>query len=442
MIILDAIALTIAAGANILLSLLVIRRNPQNATNKLFSLLSLSFALWAVATFFAVHASTTQEATFWLRAVMFLAVPQAVLFFLLMHTFPNSTIQIKKRTITLLVGASIVIMGIAASPLVFPRVSLVPGAAPQPEPGIGLIAFIPLAVGSVIGGLFILFKKNIRSHGIEKIQARYLLIGALIMFTLIVFLNFIAVAFLRKTYFANYGPVFTLPFVGLTAYTIIRHRLLDIRAAIFRGLSLSFLVGALLLIYGGILLFAVPIAAEVSGISNNLLAVAAALVSIPLAQYIQAILTRLTDRFLFQGKPDYQHELVVLGQRLSSTIKIEDVTDTVLRAMGQILRVKDLTIFLLDPESHHLTPHATAGKQAVHLRLEQDNPLVDFLHHHEGPLVKDELPGLRERTRSRSVAAHIEQMEHAMQWLDAAVILPLFVNRELTGIRVLRSGCV
>lgn len=84
--------------------------------------------------------------------------------------------------------------------------------------------------------------------------------------------------------------------------------------------------GTLLGIYGPLHILAVPLVADATGLRSALLAVAAALVTIPLARYIQGLLKRLTDRFLFQNRADYRQALVTIGDALTGTIKIGDVT--------------------------------------------------------------------------------------------------------------------
>lgn len=364
---------------------------------------------------------------------MVAVVPQTTFFYLLIKTYPRATLPLSGMTTVMLMTFTILVMVLASTPLVFSGVEGA-GADAKPVRGPAIPIFAIFTIGLVTAGIYELLKKNMQAKGIEKTQLRYLLLGVSTMFALLIGLVFVNVAFFDNTRYVIYAPLFTLPFVSLTAYTIIRHRLMDIRAAIFRGLSLSILVGAVLSIYALLLVFAVPLVAEATGLRADMLAVAAALVTIPLARYVQQTLTRLTDRFLFQGKPDYQRELVVLSQRLSSTINIEDVTDTVVAALGGLIRIRSAIIFLKNPSTQELEPQATAGKPPVHFHLDKDHPLVEYLHHTAGPVVKDELPLLRERERSLPRIARFEEVESAMTWLDAAVVLPLFVKRQLTGL--------
>ena len=304
MIAFNAVILAIAVLGNIFLALLTLRRNTKSATHRLFTLLGMVFALWAIATFLGNNVQTEIAALWWVRITMMLAVPQAVLFMLLMQTFPKTKMVMSKKGLTILTAVTLLVMAVTLSPYLFTEVKLTIDGAPQPTPGLGMILFIPLAIGSVLVGLFYLIKKNIKGRGIEKLQARYLLVGALTMFALIIGFSFIGVAFFKKASLSDYGPLFTLPFVALTSYAIIRHRLMDIRVAIARSLSFTALIAAFFAIYGTILIFAVPYLSTLTGISDGIIAAIGALLSLPIAKYIQE---KLRNRYRGSNSNRHAH---------------------------------------------------------------------------------------------------------------------------------------
>jgi len=231
--------------------------------------------------------------------------------------------------------------------------------------------------------------------------------------------------------------LFTLPFVALIAYTIAKHRLMDIRLAIFRALSLSFLVGAILLIYGLLFVTAVPYLSRIIGIDAGIVAAGVALVSVPFARYIQRILSRVTDRFLFQKRINYRTELIKSSQALSGTIQIDDVVKTILTTTEQIIRSRKTAIFLIKPERHTFYPIASRGMKELRITLPDDHLLVKHLQHTKKPVVKDELALEREQDPSPQHTEKITKIEESLNWLDASVVLPLFVNKKLTGLIVL-----
>lgn len=297
-----------------------------------------------------------------------------------------------------------------------------------------MILFVPVAIGTIPLGLYYLIKKGIKAKGIEKTQTQFIFIGVMIMYALIFPLIFFAVNIFKTTIFVPYSALFTLPFTALTAYAIIRYRLMDIRAAIARSLSFSFLVGAFFAIYAALVIFAVPPLADLSGINDRVLAAAGALLAVLLARYVQEALRRATDRFLFQNQVDYRKALVQTSKELSGTINIDDVTKTVLAVMKNVVRAKKTVIFLQESGGNSFSPHASFGAGKLNVSIPRNHLLVKHLEHTMGPLVKDELSREREGERSPRHAAEIAQIEQAFDWLDIAVVLPLYVNKQLTGL--------
>lgn len=426
----------IALIANICLAILVLRRNYQSATNNLFALLAIILAGWATVNYISFVTEDYNIALWTIRLVLTSAILQSVVVALLLKTLPRSTIPFSSRS--LLAISAITFLGFVTtlSPFLVTSIELRPGLVPQTNFSWGMALFIPITFGSLIWGTAMLIKKNINSVGIERIQQRYVLIGLIITFSLLIGLILLMVAVKKDYRFVPYAPLFTLPFVVATSYAIIRYRLMDIRAVIFRAAGFSVLAGGFFIIYG-LIIYAVTSYLDrfdLSPLQHTVLGITTVILAIPSFQYFRTGLRRLTDRFLFQSRADYRAALVKIGDTLSGTINIDDVTDTVLAAMKEVIRSKKTIIFLQDPADKEFIPRALAGVRHFRVTIPHEHVLLQHLRHAPGPLVKDELALLKEQERSPRHIEEIEQIENALTWLDASVVLPLFVNKELTGI--------
>jgi signal transduction histidine kinase len=82
-------------------------------------------------------------------------------------------------------------------------------------------------------------------------------------------------------------------------------------------------------------------------------------------------------------------------------------------------------------------PRAAAGVRNFHVTIPQSHVLLEHLRHAFGPLIKDELALIKEQEHRPQHVVELEEIENALVWLDAAVVVPLFVNKELTGLIVL-----
>ncbi len=427
----------IILSITIILGFLAYRRNSRHATNTLLALLTVLIFLWGVSNEISLYSTTTTGTLFWIRMTMFFAVPTAVLFFVFMHTFPRASLAMSRQLMALVLLVTGSVMSLSLSPWLFTTIADGVGANAKPVPGFGIIIFALTVTAANLTAIYLLIVKNFKLSGVFKLQARYLLLGTAITLSLIMGLVFFPVVLLRFTAFVPYQSELMLPFVALTAYAIVRYRLMDIRAAIARSLSFSILLGAFFAIYGAILIFAVPRLADWLGIREGFIAAVGALLSVLLARYIQEALRRLTDRFLFQNQIDYRRALVETSKELSTTIHIEDVTRTVLDIMEKVIRTKKTIIFLQENKGHNFTPYANRGASSIKVSIPKEHVLVRHIQHNMGLLVKDELAHEREQERDESHAAEIKQVEQTFVWLDMAVVLPLYVNKQLTGLIVL-----
>ena len=162
---------------------------------------------------------------------MFLAVWQAFSLFQLFFVFPKEKQHFNKLYKFVLIPLVIIVSSLTLTKFVFSGVNEVSidGQILKIENGPGIILFGLTSVGLVFGGILSIFKKFIRSFGVQKSQSKLILIGVFLMFILIIIFNFILPAFQDNSEFVKLGGVFTLPFIIFTTYAIIKHHLFNIR---------------------------------------------------------------------------------------------------------------------------------------------------------------------------------------------------------------------
>jgi signal transduction histidine kinase len=226
---LDLFSAGFTIAASLILGFVVFYKDRKSATNRLFLFFTLTTSGWSIFNYLSYQVSNSFWALWTVRLVMFFAVYQAFIFFLLMHTFPGKKIMISRRVLlTLLFVVGLVSM-LTLTPAVFSSVKMNPGQAPEPIPAPGILLFAFVAISSVVVGIFLLVKKITKALKEERWQYFYLLLGVIIMFSLIIVFNFIYVAVFGNSSFVPLSALFVLPFVVLTSYAIIKHQLLDIK---------------------------------------------------------------------------------------------------------------------------------------------------------------------------------------------------------------------
>jgi signal transduction histidine kinase len=160
---------------------------------------------------------------------MFFAVLQAFSFYLLIKAFPYDELKMKRKALYLVSLPAIAAMILTLSPLVFSSVEVVPGGTPRPIPAPGIAFFALVAVSLVISGVVTLIIKARKAADSERGQFKFLGLGLILMFLLIVFFNFIAVVFFGNSTFIPISALFIFPFVVFTSYAIVRHELLNVK---------------------------------------------------------------------------------------------------------------------------------------------------------------------------------------------------------------------
>ncbi|MDP1706990.1 MAG: ATP-binding protein [bacterium] len=234
---LNSIVLVITASVDIFLVALVYMSNPRSATNKIFSLLTIFTMLWLVMTYVAPFSDLVPISLTLHRLGIFFAAAMSALFFLLAHTMPSEKIQLRKPVFIALLVATLMMMILNISPYAFTSIAILNGVS-SPQPGVGLIPFVILS--TLFSGLTVywLLRKYKRSKGDEKKQFGLVLSGIVIMLALVIATILVPIIYFGSIQFLTFTPLYTLVFLGMTAYAITKYQLFNIKVLLTQALTL------------------------------------------------------------------------------------------------------------------------------------------------------------------------------------------------------------
>src|SRR5258708_5679673 len=244
---LNVVILVITIIINSLFAFIVYKNSPKSATSIIFGLLSLVTSIWLFVNYIAVHPASLSISLLLSRLSIFFAVPQIALFFILSHTLPHEKLRMKRNHLFALVILSIVVMSITISPYAFTHIEI-KNNAPQPTPGWGMMPFALFAIVFSISAIVTLIRRLNKSISIEKQQLRFVMFGILLMLGLLTTTVLIPVILFKNASFISLAPLYTLSFLGMTTYAIVKHRLLDIRRLVARTVAYTIFI----LAFGGI----------------------------------------------------------------------------------------------------------------------------------------------------------------------------------------------
>lgn len=378
----EILILAIACLLNGLIGLAVYLKNPRSHTNRLFFMLTCSFAAWSLVNYVSVHPVLFSQLT-WIRLVLFNASILCLLVFLTFLAFPESTIRHHdRRRVTLAVGFSVIAMLLTLTPFVFKGLNTVSGN-PSPEPAPGIVIFLAQSVGLLGLGIATVIRKYRASFGKARDQLRLIIMGLAGTFALIVVTNLFLVVFGHNTAFVPYGPAFTLIFSASFAYAIIRHRLFDIRAAIARSLAYLLIVATMSGVYGIALLGAVNVLFP--GPHWEFLRQAIAVVMItPLALTFQStkrFFDRLTHRLFYRDDYDFQEVLDEMGNIVVAEFELYKILNGSRRVLSKALKSAFIEFVLFKNDKPYFEAHTykTIGQSTLALGSEIITQQKDLL---------------------------------------------------------------
>lgn len=213
-----------------ILGFVVYINNPHSITHQSFLPLSIFAVLWGIFNYLTYQFDKPEVVIWVLRISVFFAVWYALALFNMLYVVPKEKVKFPKIYWVVFLPIVVLTSFFTLTPLVFKEVTgFVDGRVTSVQNAPGVIAFAIISISLVIGGMYVLFSRIISSKSTERTKLVYVLIGVIITYSLIIVFNLILPAFFDNTYFIPFAALFTLPFIALTAYAVIKHRLFDLK---------------------------------------------------------------------------------------------------------------------------------------------------------------------------------------------------------------------
>ncbi len=411
----------ITVTINIIISLFVYTRNPNSATHKIFGFLGLVISFWLSIHYVSTLAFTSSLNLFLIRLSILLVAVMDLLFFLLSHTLPANKLRIKKSNFVILSLATLFIMIVALSPYTFTHVEII-NNFPNPLPGPAIVLFGIFVISSILGSTYVLYVRSKVSVGREKVQLRLLMLGIILMNGLMIFTVLLPIALFRNNQFVTLAPFYTLFFLGLTAYAIIKHRFLDIRVVVARSVAYLLVLLIIILIYsGGIFFISNYILISPDPMLNLIFSTVFTLVIALSFQSLRRLLEKWTEKVFYKRRYDSAKLLGDLSHVMASNLDLSILSELILEKVTTEINIS--FAFLLLTRNSIITWIKSAGtvRHPPEFNEKRILNLIEWVTKKPGEnlLVFDELEESDEKNIMR---------EH-----NISVVLPLVVKDELIG---------
>lgn len=298
------ISLFVLAGALAALGLSVWRARPHAPVNLWFGVQTLLLACWVLG---VAGLQGSEHLHAWGRFAFSSAVliPPAFLFFT--RVFPAATAW-PPRTPALIILAAGVVLALVAllTPLVVADVFVGPRGLERRTGSLYPIYALYLLL--TWGVACVVFAGKWRhSRGLPRAQLQYVGAGVIIAAVGGIGINLLLPWITASSMYSWLGPYFTLPFAVLVAHAIIRHRLMDLRFVIHRGIAYALVatVACVLLIVSTRTFF-LRHRPDLPNVDLFLVIIAGLLMLTSPAQHF---IQRFIDPYLYRGRLDHASAL-------------------------------------------------------------------------------------------------------------------------------------
>src|SRR5437899_3684438 len=304
------------------LALLVWRARPASPTNRLFGVFTLVIAVWVlgIATMqSAVNLDFAARLTFAAASL----IPPTFLAFV--QYYPTaSKWRGNKIVLSINLGCCLVIASISLVPrLVVTDVTMTAsmGVARETGPLYGLYVLYFLTTWLVSIGVVI--AKWTLALGFSRGQLHYLALGVILSTAGGITTNLILPLVTRSSAFAWIGPYFALILIGMVAHAIIRHRLMDVRLVIHRGLTFALALAVSLIPVACLLVIAWPRLSDHLAPDELVAFVIAVVVVGLLIPLTRDAAGRLLDRYVYRTHVNYQRTLREASEALTQVLDLK-----------------------------------------------------------------------------------------------------------------------
>jgi signal transduction histidine kinase len=317
------LVLLVVSLAHLAIGLLVLAKNPRASVNRLFAAFSAVMSIWIMANYFTDHSN--HQLIF--NSITFVVSGLAALFLLLFALYQTT----RQSAAVTLVARRIALFGLlvtatGATPLVV--------AGGVNIEGIFNVHFGPFApyyftylLITFSAVLVILLRAHYRLRGAEKIRIRYVLISIFSGLIFVVISNILIPLVFDNFSFVAIGPLATIFLAVGIAYSIIRHRLFDIRPVVARGFAylLVLLTMGSIYAFGLFGISAIFFRENNTTIAQNAVSTVLAIIIAFTFQPLRRIFERLTDRFFYRDSYDSQVVLNDFSKILVSELELDRI---------------------------------------------------------------------------------------------------------------------
>ncbi len=315
---------------------------PSSAINRWFATFTLFVAVWVIG---IIGLQSGAHLDGWARVTFAGAALIPASFLSFMRAYPTRSTWPPTSLLrgTLIFASAIAVLALSTPLLVYGTTVTSAGLTRQTGPLYVVFFFYFLITW--VAAIVVFAVKWWGARGIARAQLQYLGAGIILSGVGGISANLVLPMATGRSTYSWIGPYFSLILVAMVGHAIIRHRLMDLRLFISRGLAYALAMGvasAILIISARLISPAWD--AETMFVHPNLLVViivALALLSNPAQRFI----SRLVDPYLYRG---IEHSIALTGatRRLSRLMQPAELASELRQLLSEVLVPESFTLLV------------------------------------------------------------------------------------------------
>jgi len=266
--------------------------------------------------------------------------------------------------------------------------------------------------------LFIHTKKANDNH--QKNRIKYVLAG-MGLSTILISLNYLPVSGFNVYPMGNFSFIPAI----ILAFGVLKYDLLNIGTVIRKG-TVYFSLTAILTVFYIFMIYLFNVLFMWSGYSNPVvLSFVLALLIVLLFSPIKIKVQECIDKLFFRGKYDYQKTLKEISGKMTSLLKIDEITSFLLYSISEALQVSSVVLLIYKDEKEYFQSYSYQNEPPT--GIEKNHPIVKFFKKNRKPLSKSLIDRISIPEEDKNSIINI------LNTSKTSLVIPMISRERLTG---------
>lgn len=431
----DLLILTTLSISLIIIGGIALKHDYKSQTNRYFFLFTFFTAIWVLVNFLSNY-SHIYIAVLWFNRFIFVSTTLLVYFlYLFSRSYPHTKEANTSKYKVIGILSTVLVATLSLTHFVVDNVVLKEGYS-EITFGLGIGVYLIHFIVFFLLFSVTIIKKYKKTTGIEKAKLQYLGFGIAIAGIGAIITNLVLPIFFESFAFSSFGPFFLLAFIGLTATSIVKHRLFGVKFIIGKSMNYLLLIIVPYISFYLVIAFHNKLWGSVytrgAYISGIFIAVGFSSVYWYLKQKSQDF---FLNKFVYRG---FNPVLITnsYSKKISTELDLEALIRLTTSTLQKSLKISSVGVVLFKPEERQLLYEDI--KSFTDNKAELTKELLAVIDYWDEIdkntiLVKEELEVLTETDSSKS----LKKVYDLMSDRNIEVVLPLNRKVKLNGLVIL-----